>query len=107
MSSVFVHQGRDPRTWYTLGIWRKRAKHQLKSDPLCRLCTLDGKTSIATIADHIEPHKGDWNKFVLGALQSLCSNCHESRKKIIEARGYDTTIGKDGYPLDRRHPVYR
>jgi hypothetical protein len=29
------------------------------------------------------------------------------RGKIIEHRGYDTAIGVDDWPLDRRHPVYR
>jgi hypothetical protein len=46
-------------------------------------------------------------KFWTGKLQSLCSHCHESRKKSAEHRGYDRTIGPDGLPIDPRHPVYR
>jgi len=61
----------------------------------------------ARICDHVEPHRGDVNKFWLGKLQSLCRNCHESRKRIIDQPGYDTTIGSDGMPIDERHPIYR
>jgi hypothetical protein len=46
-------------------------------------------------------------EFWRGKLQSLCSHCHESRKKRFEHRGYDNTIGEDGWPIDPRHPVYR
>ena len=61
----------------------------------------------AVIADHVEPHRGDWNKFWLGALQSLCRNCHESGKKYQEQRGFRSDIGVDGWPLDQDHPVYK
>jgi hypothetical protein len=57
------------------------------------------------LADHVEPHRGDYNKFRLGRLQSLCAHCHSSTKAIVEKRGYDPTIGTDG--LDPRHPIYR
>jgi hypothetical protein len=67
----------------------------------------EGKITPARIADHIEPHRDDPMKFWRGALQSLCSNCHESRKKHIENRGFDRTIGADGWPIDLRHPVYK
>jgi hypothetical protein len=30
-----------------------------------------GIVRAATIVDHVEPHRGDWNQFVLGKLQSL------------------------------------
>jgi hypothetical protein len=58
------------RTWYSLQRWRKRAKHQLRIEPLCRQCLAAGRTTPATIADHVVPHRGDWNAFRLGALQS-------------------------------------
>jgi hypothetical protein len=43
----------------------------------------------------------DINSFWLGELQSLCTFHHNSTKKIIEQRGYDTAIGVDGWPLDQ------
>jgi hypothetical protein len=57
----------------------------------------------ATIADHDPPHKGDWNTFRLGPLQSLCRDCHQG-KWADDARGYRSDIGDDGFPIDPRHP---
>jgi 5-methylcytosine-specific restriction enzyme A len=67
----------------------------------------EGRVVAAEVADHVEPHHNDINKFMLGKLQSLCASCHSSTKAVIERRGYDPAIGVDGMPLDRRHPVYR
>jgi HNH endonuclease len=86
--------------------WRKIARHQLEIEPLCRMCAAEGKVTPARIADHVEPHHDDPLKFWRGAIQSVCPNCHESRKKFQENRGYDRTIGADGWPTDLRHPVY-
>jgi hypothetical protein len=69
------------------------------------MCLADGKLTPATIADHVEPHRGDANLFWRGALQSLCDHCHESRKKIEETRGYRLDVGLDGWPLDPNHPA--
>jgi hypothetical protein len=62
------------------------------------MCLKDGRINAATIADHIEPHKGDQQKFFFGELQSLCKLHHESAKKREEARGYSTQIGADSTP---------
>ena len=70
-------------SWYKLERWRRRAKHQLRIEPLCRYCVERGVGTLATIADHIEPHRGDPNKFWLGALQSLCKPCHHHGKRIV------------------------
>jgi len=53
------------------------------------------------------PHRGDWNAFVTGKLQSLCEACHNSAKKQIELRGYRCDIGLDGFPTDPNHPFNR
>lgn len=60
----------------------------------------------AEIADHVIPHKGDWNLFRLGELRSLCKRCHDSGKKRTEFRGYSTEVGLDGWPVDPKHPAY-
>jgi 5-methylcytosine-specific restriction enzyme A len=86
--------------------WRKRARHQLQIEPLCRMCASEGRITAASVVDHIIPHRGDINSFWLGELQSLCTFHHNSTKKIIEQRGYDPAIGADGWPLDPRHPCY-
>jgi hypothetical protein len=61
----------------------------------------------ATVADHIKPHHGDLNLFWCGELQSLCVPCHNGSKQFEEKRGFDNTIGNDGWPLDPRHPTNR
>jgi hypothetical protein len=104
-------QGLDPnggdwRRWYQLERWRKTAKAQLRKQPLCEFCLARGVVTIACIADHIEPHHGDWNSFWLGRLQSLCKDCHDSNKRLVQERGYDPkAIGQDGWPTDPRHPA--
>lgn len=100
-------EDRGYRAWYSLERWRRRAKLQLRLHPLCAICLYKGIPVAATICDHIENHKGDWNKFMLGPVQSLCKSCHDGAKRMIDIRGYDTAIGADGYPLDPRHPVYQ
>src|SRR5262245_33416704 len=91
---------------YCTTMWRKRAKHQLRSQPLCAMCLKGGRINASTIADHVEPHKGDQQKCFFGQLQSLCKLHHESAKKREEARRYSPQIGADGWPVDPRHPVY-
>jgi 5-methylcytosine-specific restriction protein A len=94
------------RTWYWRERWRRRAKHQLRCYPLCAMCEAMGKATPATMVDHVTPHRGDWNAFIMGAVQSLCTHCHESAKKYQDHRGYSNQIGIDGWPIDPRHPVY-
>jgi hypothetical protein len=71
------------------------------------MCLAAGRGPVAaTVADHVVPWRGNINQFWLGELQSLCSHCHESTKKFCEKHGYDRTVGSDGLPLDKKHPVY-
>jgi hypothetical protein len=87
--------------------WHRRARRQLQCEPLCAMCLSEGWIVAARIADHVEPHHNDPIKFWNGKLQSLCAHCHESRKKRLEHRGYDNTIGLEGLPTDPRNPVHR
>jgi len=93
--------------WYKRMNGLRRRAYQLQAEPLCRLCAQEGRLTPATVVDHVTPHKGDYNSFRLGALQSLCARCHSSTKAIVEKRGYDPAVGADGWPIDRRHPLYR
>jgi 5-methylcytosine-specific restriction enzyme A len=93
--------------WYDSHRWRKRRRAHLMREPLCVMCLRNGRVEPAAIADHIEPHNGNWTAFITGALQSLCKTCYDSQKKVIEARGYSTEIGEDGWPVDPKHPAYR
>ena len=93
--------------FYGTAFWQRRRKLQLKHDPLCKFCEARGVATRATVADHVEPHKGDWNLFALGELQSLCEQCHNQTKRMIELRGYGLDVDDDGWPTDPNHPANR
>lgn len=67
--------------WYADRRWRAKRAAQLQKEPLCRYCAREGRLEPATIADHIEPHRGDRAKFWGNELQSLCGPCHSSTKQ--------------------------
>lgn len=72
------------RALYKTGRWAAIRAAQLRGDPLCRMCAADGIVTVATVCDHIEPHRGDEVKFFAGPFQSLCKWCHDSRKQKAE-----------------------
>src|SRR5215471_504796 len=82
------------RRWYN-----GRRRHQLLAEPFCEMCLARGQITSATIVDHVEPHGGDWNKFWLGKLQSLCKSCHDGDKRRAEMGKPFQTIGADGWPV--------
>ena len=94
-------------SFYKTRRWQRRRKHQLRVHPLCKFCLERGIVTAANVVDHVTPHRGDWNAFVLGELQSLCGPCHKSTKRQIELWGYRNDIGIDGYPTDPNHPFNR
>lgn len=93
--------------FYSTPFWVRRRELQMLHHPLCKMCLERGVVTAATVADHVVPHRGDWNLFRLGELQSLCAPCHNSFKKFIEARGYSFEVGDDGWPTDPDHPANR
>jgi len=100
------YASRPWREWYQLNVWRRRRALQLKQHPLCVMCESRGVVTPATVADHVKPHRGDWNSFRLGALQSLCSACHNAYKRRLDLDGYQSDlIDQDGWPIDPRHPA--
>jgi 5-methylcytosine-specific restriction endonuclease McrA len=59
----------------------------------------------AAVVHHIKPHKGDPELFFsIDNLQSVCKRHHDSDLQSAEARGYDTEVGPDGWPIDPEHP---
>jgi 5-methylcytosine-specific restriction enzyme A len=91
------------REFYGLALWKTRRRFQLAKEPLCAFCLKRGQVTPATVADHIEPHRGDFTKFVRGDLQSLCSDCHNGRQSP-SPKNYSSEIGYDGFPIDKNHP---
>lgn len=74
----------EAKSWhwfYTTPEWKDDLRPaQLLNEPFCAECAKLGYRVRATDVDHIEDHKGDWEKFVDRTnLRSLCHSCH-SRK---------------------------
>jgi 5-methylcytosine-specific restriction protein A len=61
---------------------------------------------VATIVDHVIPHKGDEKAFFEGELQSLCKRHHDSDKQQIEKSGFSKGFNDLGEPNDPNHPWY-
>lgn len=93
--------------WYNLKIWRGIREAQLTAEPLCRMCLQQNVETIATHCDHIEPHKGDWLKFIHGPFQSLCTTHHNSTKQSDERTGSQKGVDANGFPTDPNHPWVR
>jgi 5-methylcytosine-specific restriction protein A len=99
---------KDPRrTWYGTALWKTRRHHQLQIEPLCAICQAEGRVTPATVADHIEPHKGNYTAFVRGVLRSLCAPCHDGLQPSFKHKPYSSAVGPDGYPIDPAHPFNR
>jgi len=101
---------REHHHLYNKAAWRKTREAQLRDHPLCRMHLELGQTVVATIADHIVPHKGDLGRFFdRGNLQSLCKPCHDNHKQAQDrhADGLLRGAGLDGRPLDLAHPWHR
>lgn len=83
--------------------WRALRADQLRKEPLCRYCKRQGKVTVATVCDHIIPHKGNLQLFWQGPFASLCAECHSSVKAKEEAGKGIIGSGVDGMPIDPGH----
>ena len=91
---------------YKSKAWTKGRLVFLASNPLCVRCQSQGRTTAATVVNHIKPHKGDLVLFFDQAnWQPLCAPCHDGPAQQQDRLGYTTDIGSDGWPTDPRHPA--
>ena len=80
--------------------WQQYRLRFLAAHPLCVMCQARGRITVATVVDHIIPHKGDQRLFWDRAnWQSLCTAHHSSDKQRIEHGGYSGEVGLDGWPM--------
>ena len=69
--------------------WRTTRNRFLKDNPLCVRCKEEGRLVIATVVDHIKPHRGDKNLFWdYSNWQALCKRCHD-KKTMTEDRYFE------------------
>lgn len=67
--------------------WQKAREAFLREQPLCVMCQAEGRVAVATVVDHIVPHRGDQSLFWQRSnWQSLCSTHHSRDKQREEAR---------------------
>lgn len=91
-----THKARVKRKWdssmpcrvyhrlYGLQAWKQLRHSHLAANPLCVECLRDNKRRVATVVDHVEPHRGNLDLFFdTTNLQSLCK-LHHDRKTAIE-----------------------
>ena len=91
---------------YKLPLWVKGRLVHLQRHPLCARCLREGRTTPARVVHHLVPHRGDWRLFRDPKnWESLCKPCHDAAEQSTERRGYDKTVGADGWPADVRHPI--
>lgn len=88
------------KPWYGTAQWKRRRQAQLDAEPLCWMCKRDGRVTVATVADHDPPHRGDRTAFFTGPLKSLCKRHHDSEKKVLEAGKVIRRISVDGWPVE-------
>jgi len=76
------------RGWYKTARWQRlRWKVLVRDLFACQMCgRIDPDTS-KLVCDHVEPHRGDREKFWSGPFQTLCVDCHDRHKQIMERRG--------------------
>jgi len=80
--------------------WRKLRKSVLMAEPLCRHCTAQGLTVVATDLDHRDNNPA--NNDLLN-LVPLCHSCHS--RKTNRDMGHSVAMGCDltGQPLAHDH----
>ena len=81
-------ESQEWKQWYTHSRWRRLRRSFLDRNPLCRMCEDRGQFAIATVVDHIQPHRGDrglfWDE---RNWQPLCKTCHDSTKQAMDRGG--------------------
>ena len=95
------------RKWYASARWRGPAGRrtvQLHKIPWCQPCKVMGRARVATVANHVTPHRGDPWLFWYGALESVCKPCHDAAIQRAEHEGFRRDVDDDGWPVDPDHP---
>ena len=85
--------------------WQKARAGYLAKHPFCVMCAAQGKRVLATVVDHIKPHRKDaalfWDK---SNWQAICDTHHNSTKQREEKSDKVLGCDKNGKPLDPKHP---
>lgn len=89
------------------GWWQRARARHLRDNPLCICCQANGYIRAASVVDHIVPHRGDATLFRDPAnWQSLCAECHNKIKSVVERLYEAGKIAADLLRLDRLLPEW-
>jgi len=93
------------RKLYKTGKWQAIRKAQLSAHPLCRTCLKSGKTTAATVCNHIDKDaKRTDAGFYAGPFSSECATCHDvvigrDERRADDGRLPTQAFGADGWPI--------
>lgn len=71
----------------------------LAAEPLCRPCKQAGRTTAATIADHVVPLAKGGAPNCMENLQPICADCHLDKTNADNGKRVRQRFGADGWPL--------
>jgi len=96
---------RGTSAWRGYGYkWQKAREGHLRNNPLCDEHKRRGQVVVASVVDHIVPHKGDMTLFWdRDNWQSLCKSCHDGFKQRLEKSGRVAGCDVNGVPVDPHH----
>jgi hypothetical protein len=89
----------ETRRLYKTARWQRNRLAVFARDLYrCAKCQRIEADTSKLVCDHVEPHRGDVEKFWAGPFQTLCKGCHDSEKQKEEvaarASGDDASGGK-------------
>ena len=68
------------RAMYSTARWKRLRQSVLSREPLCRACAQESRWTLATVVDHIRPHRGDEAlAYEPTNLQPLCAHHHSAK----------------------------
>jgi 5-methylcytosine-specific restriction protein A len=72
--------------------WAKSSRLFLELNPMCAECGREGRMRMASVTDHIQPHRGDLRLFWDRTnWQPLCKPCHDRKTAREVGFGGDTS----------------
>jgi hypothetical protein len=70
------------QAWFKSPTWKTIRRHRLMQEPNCRYCAQEGCAVVATHVGHVDPHGGQWSRFIqYENTQSLCARHHRQLKR--------------------------
>jgi 5-methylcytosine-specific restriction protein A len=82
--------------------WTRLRLQVLTDEPLCRMCSAEGRVTAAREVDHIKPFNGLADPLRLDPdnCRPLCTPCHRHRTGR-QSTGRDAlrAVGPDGWPI--------